>query len=149
MKRFAWRLQRVFEIKTKEVEAKRAELLIITEALAEKQAELITRQTILKELLRNIAKKGARERLEQQEFFFKHSCASREMIEKIKEDIRDIELKQKEKMAEVLKLNRFKEGLEQLRSEAKREFIKEQEKLEQKDLDEIGKIGFLRKRAMA
>jgi flagellar biosynthesis chaperone FliJ len=52
-------------------------------------------------------------------------------------------------MAEVLKLNRFKEGLERLRWEAKREFIKEQEKLEQKDLDEIGKIGFLRKRAMA
>jgi flagellar biosynthesis chaperone FliJ len=149
MKRFVWRLQRVLEIKTKEVEAKRAELFRITEALAEKQAELITKQTILKELLRNIAQKESRERLEQQEFFFRHSAASIETIEKIKENIRELEVKQKEKMAEVLKLNRFKEGLEQLRAEAKREFIKEQEKLEQKDLDEIGKIGFLRKRATA
>ncbi len=149
MKRFAWRLQRVLEIKTKEVEAKRAELFRITEALAEKQAELITKQTILKELLRTIAQKEVRERLEQQEFFFRHSCASIEMIEKIKEDIRELEVQQKEKMAEVLRLNRFKEGLERLRVEAKREFIKEQEKLEQKDLDEIGKIVFLRKRAMA
>ncbi|MHC4211805.1 MAG: hypothetical protein ACYSWP_00395 [Planctomycetota bacterium] len=149
MKRFAWRLQRVLEIKTKEVEAKQAELFRITEALAEKQAELITKQTILKELLRTIAQKELRERLEQQEFFFRHSFASIEKIEKIKEKIRDLEVKQKEKMAEVLQLNRFKEGLERLRCEAKREFIKEQEKLEQKDLDEIGKIVFLRKRAMA
>jgi flagellar biosynthesis chaperone FliJ len=149
MKRFAWRLQRVLEIKTKEVEARRSELFRITEALAEKQAELITKQTILKELLRSIAEKELRERLEQQEFFFRHSCANIEIIEKIKENIRELEVKQKEKMAEVLKLNRFKEGLERLRSEAKREFIKEQEKLEQKDLDEIGKMVFLRKRAMA
>ncbi len=147
MKRFVWRLQRVLEIKTKEVEAKRAELFRITEALAEKQAELITKQTILKELLRNIAQKEPRERLEQQEFFFRHSAASNEMIEKIKENIRELEVKQEEKMAEVLKLNRFKEGLKQLRAEAKRGFIKEQEKLEQKDLDEIGRIGFLRKTA--
>jgi flagellar biosynthesis chaperone FliJ len=149
MKRFAWRLQRVLEIKTKEVEAKRAELFRITKALAEKQAELITKQTILKELLRTITQKELRERLEQQEFFFRHSAANIETIEKIKENIRELEVKQKEKMAEVLQLNRFKEGLERLRAEAKREFIKEQEKLEQKDLDEIGKIGFLRKRAMA
>ncbi len=149
MKRFSWRLQRVLEIKTKEVEAKRSELFRITEALAEKQAELITKQTILKELLRTISEKESRERLEQQEFFFKHSCASIEMIEKIKGNILDLELKQKEKMSEVLKLNRFKEGLERLRTEAKRDFIKDQERLEQQDLDEIGKMVFLRKRAMA
>ena len=149
MKRFVWRLQRVLEIKTKEVEAKRVELLRITEKLAEKQAELITKQRILIELLLNIADKEPQERLPQQEFFFKYSTASNELIEKIKEELRELEKRQKQKMAEVLELKRFKEGLKRLRAEAKREFIKEQEKIEQRELDEIGSIGFIRKRALA
>ena len=50
-----------------------------------------------------------------------------------------------EKIAEVLKLRRFKDGLEKLRTEAKIRFIKEQEKLEQKQLDEGATVGFVRK----
>ena len=52
---------------------------------------------------------------------------------------------QKQKIAEVLKVRRFKEGLEKLRAEAKTRFIKEQEKLEQRELDESATVGFARK----
>ena len=49
-------------------------------------------------------------------------------------------------MAEVLKIKRSKESLEKLRAEAKRQYIEEQEKLEQKELDEIAGISFVRKK---
>ena len=44
-----------------------------------------------------------------------------------------------------VKVRRFKEGLEKLRVEAKAQFIREQEKIEQKEADEIVTIGFARK----
>ena len=59
--------------------------------------------------------------------------------------VTELESKQREKIAEVLKLKKFKEGLEKLRVEAKMQFIKEQEKLEQQQLDEGATVLFVRK----
>ena len=56
-----------------------------------------------------------------------------------------LELQQKEKVTEVLKVRRFKQGLEKLREEAKRQFIAKQEKLEQKESDERAGVAFVRK----
>jgi flagellar biosynthesis chaperone FliJ len=56
-----------------------------------------------------------------------------------------LESARKQKIAEVLEVRRFKEGLEKLRAEAKTRFIKEQEKLEQRELDESATVGFARK----
>ena len=43
-----------------------------------------------------------------------------------------------------MKLRRFKEALERLREQAKRKFFEEQEKLEQKQLDEAATLSFNR-----
>ena len=56
--------------------------------------------------------------------------------------IEELEAKQKEKIAEVLKLRRFKESLERLREQAKKRYIEEQDKIEQKQLDETATLGF-------
>ena len=59
-------------------------------------------------------------------------------------NVDELETKQKEKIAEVLKIRRFKEALERLREQAKKKFIEEQEKLEQKQLDEMATLSFAR-----
>lgn len=145
MKRFVWRLQRVLDIKTKEEQKKKKELLELTEKLAQTRGELLMQQTLLQEIITDIASKKPQKRLGEQEFFLKHSMASNEKIEKLKDKVRRLESLQREKIADVLKIKRFKEGLEKLRAEAKRQFIMEQEKLEQKELDEAATIGFARK----
>jgi flagellar biosynthesis chaperone FliJ len=53
-------------------------------------------------------------------------------------------LQQKEKINEVLQLRKTEEGMEKLRAQAKEEYIKEQEKIEQKELDEESVILFVR-----
>ena len=58
--------------------------------------------------------------------------------------VNQLEIEHKEKIAEVLKLRRFKEGLEKLREQAKMEFIQEQEKLDQRELDEMATVRFAR-----
>jgi len=144
MKRFVWRLQRVLDIKTKEEQIKKIELLKLTEKLAQKQSELLTQKRILQEIIADLAGKHPRQRLSEQELFLKHSATTDELIRKLKEQIRRLEAQQRQKIAELLKLRRFREGLEKLREQAKEKFIKEQEKLDQKELDEMTTIRFAR-----
>jgi len=145
MKRFVWRLQHVLDIRAKEEQTKRVELLETTERLAQRHGELLTRQTILKDIILGIAGKEPQKRLGEQEFFLKYSATSDEHIKKLKNEVSELESQQRRKMAEVLKVKRSKEGLEKLRADAKRQFIAEQEKLEQKELDEMARIRFARK----
>lgn len=144
MRRFVWRLQRVLEIKAKEEQTKRAELLKLTEELAQTRSELLVQQRILDEIISGIAGRNLRKRLGEQEFFLKCSSTNDEQIKKLINKVDELESAQKQKIAEVLKARRFKEGLEKLQAEAKREFIKSAERLEQKELDEGATISFRR-----
>ncbi len=76
----------------------------------------------------------------------KCSKTSDELIRKLKEKERELKSQQREKVMEVLRVKRFKEGLEKLRAETKRQIIKEQERLEQKEFDERATISFSRKK---
>jgi flagellar biosynthesis chaperone FliJ len=145
MKRFAWRLQRVLEIKKKEEQKERAELLRLTERLAGRRGELVMRQMMLRDVIDGLAAVDPKKRLGEQEFFLRHAGTSDEHIRKLKDRVSELELQQKQKIAEVLKIRRLKEGLEKLRDEAKRQFIAEQEKFEQKELDEMATVSFVRK----
>jgi len=145
MKRFVWRLQRVLDIKKKEEQKTRAELIKLTERLAQTRGELIARQKMLENIIEGLTDRNPKKRLGDQEFFLRYSVTSDQQIKKLKEKIDVLESQQREKIAEVLKVRRFKEGLERLRIEAKIQFIKEQEKLEQKELDERATISFVRK----
>jgi flagellar FliJ protein len=149
MKRFVWRLQRILEIETKKEQKMRSELLELTEKLAETRGVLLTQQMILKEIMAGLAGENPKKRLGRQEFFLRFSGTSDEQIEKLKEKMNALESQQREKIAELLKVRRFKEGLERLRAEAKTQFIKEQEKLEQKELDEIATVSFARNMILA
>ncbi len=149
MKRFVWRLQRILEIETKKEQKMRSELLELTEKLAETRGVLLTQQMILKEIMAGLAGENPEKRLGRQEFFLKFSGTSDEQIEKLKEKMSALESQQREKIAELLKVRRFKEGLEKLRAEAKTQFIKEQEKIEQKELDEMASVSFARNMILA
>jgi flagellar FliJ protein len=144
MKRFVWRLQRILDIKTKKEQKMRVELLELTERLAETRGALLMQQSILKNIIAGLTGENPRTRLSKQEFFLKYSGTSDERIKKLKEKIRILESQQKKKIVELTEVRRFKEGLEKLREEAKTQFIKEQEKLEQKELDEIATVSFTR-----
>ena len=145
MKRFVWRLQRVLDIRKKEEQKARAELLELTERLAQTRGELLMQQKMLEDIINGLTGENPKKRLGKQEFFLKFSAASNEQIKKLKDKVNELELQQRDKIAEVLKLRRFKEGLERIRTEAKMRFITEQERLEQKQLDEGATVSFVRR----
>ena len=144
MKKFEWRLQRVLEIRVMQEQKARVELFALTEKLAATRGELIIQKKILEDVVKNLAAKSARERLAEQELFFRNSASSNEKIENLKKKIKELELQQKQKLDEVVKLRQAKEGMEKLQAQAKEEYIKEQEKYEQKEMDEESNIMFVR-----
>lgn len=146
MKRFVWRLQRVLDIKIKEEQARRSELLELIKKLTQERGELLTQQRILEGIIAGIASKNPRKRLSEQEFFLRHSEASDRQMKKLRNKIAELESQQREKVAELLKARRFKETLEKLRDEAKMRYMKSAEKLEQKELDENATISFARRK---
>jgi len=144
MKRFVWRLQRVLDVKKIEEKTKRAELMRVTETLAGRQGELIMLRRSLAELAGQIRRKEGAERLKEQEHFLRWSAGADERAKGLEKEIAELIAAQKEKIAEVVKARRFREGLEKLREKAKEQFVKEAERLEQKELDEAGVVGFVR-----
>lgn len=145
MKRFVWRLQRVLDIKRKEEQVKRAELLWITEKLAQTQGELLIQKRTLKGIIDSLIKEHPGKRLSKQEFFLGCSATNDKLIKNLESKLTELKTRQKEKITDVLRVKRFKEGLEKLRVEAKTQYMKEQERLEQKDADEMTIMGFARK----
>jgi flagellar biosynthesis chaperone FliJ len=146
MKRFVWRLQRVLNIKIKEEQTKKTELLKLTENLTQMRGELLTQKRILEDIINGLAGKNPQKRLGEQEFFLRYSTTSDKQIKKLKNKVSELELQQREKIAEVLRIRRFRKGLEKLRAKARTQFLREQEKLEQKELEEKAIIGFVRRR---
>lgn len=103
------------------------------------------RQKMLQNIIAGIARNEPQKRLTQQELFLKYSATNDQQIKQLKKELTELESKQKRKIAELLEIRRFKEGLEKLRAETKRRFVEEQEKLEQKELDERAAVSFARK----
>ena len=145
MKRFVWRLQRVLDIRKKEEQKARVELLELTERLAQIRGELLVQRQVLEDIINGLIGENSESRLGRQEFFLRYSAATDEQIKKLEEKVSKLELQQRDKIAEVIKIRRLKEGMERLQTEAKMRFIAEQEKLEQKQLDERAIVSFVRK----
>ncbi|MHC4075690.1 MAG: hypothetical protein ACYSRZ_04670, partial [Planctomycetota bacterium] len=58
MKRFVWRLQRVLDIKTKEEQTKKAQLIKLTEKLARARSKLLTQKRILDGLIGDLTEES-------------------------------------------------------------------------------------------
>ncbi len=148
MKRFVWRLQKVLDVRAKQEEIKRIELVRLTERLAEKQSELLMCQRVLQDIINGISRDSSSRRLTAQEFFLKQAATSDERIRTLRSEMAELEARQKEKTAELLAVRRSREAMERLREEAREQFIREQEKLEQKELDERSTVAFARRESM-
>lgn len=148
MKRFVWRLQRVLDVKMKQEEIRRIELVRLTEKLTERQSELLMCQRVLQDIIKGISRDRSSRRLTDQEFFLKQAATNDERIRRLKSEIAELQQRQKEKTAELLALRRSREALERLRAQAREQFIREQEKLEQKEHDERSTLAFARRESM-
>ncbi len=145
MKKFIWRLQKVLDINQKREKAERAKLFEVTEQLALARTQLLAQQRILQDVINQVAKDDTTQRLNKQELLLKSTKTNDSIIKNIKENITLLNEKKRKITEEFLKLKRSNEAMEKLRQKAKLEYISEQEKLMQKEMDEHTGIRFARK----
>lgn len=145
MKKFIWRLQRLLDIKIKQEEVKRAELISITQQAVSVRGMIMMQRTILQQKLNEVAQTDAKERVAEQEFFLKHVHVIDKKIKQLEDQLAEIEILRQEKIKEVMELRKFRKGLEKIKENDKVEFIREQEKNEQKDSDDKTNDRYARK----
>jgi transcriptional accessory protein Tex/SPT6 len=107
--------------------------------------KLFMQKRILADTINSLSQESPKARLEKQALFLKCAAVNDELISKLEQKVSETAKKQKEKISEVVKIKQFRKSLERLREETKTNFIKEQEKLEQKDSDELTTISYSRR----
>lgn len=135
----------MLDLKVREERLMRSQLMELTETLVVARGELLMQERILENLMADVAGSKPDRRIREQEFFSRSSQTNIELIKTIKGKIKELERRRKEKIADLLRVRRFKELLEKLRTKALEEFNRQMEKLEQKELDERASVLFVRK----
>ena len=145
MKKFVWRLQRLLDIKIKQEVAKRGELVAVTEQAVAVRSQIMVQRAALRKMLAELSQKKAKQRLSEQEFFLKYAHVSDEAIKKLEEELAELEKVRQAKIKEIMKIRRYRKGLERLRAAARAEFLKEEQRNEQKESDAKSTVSFARK----
>ena len=137
MAKFVWRLQRVLDVKQKQEQAKRLELLRLTEQVAQARCQLMMRQQALKAMLESVAATPHQERMNQQALAMAYAKGSQARINALDEQVKALQALKKVKTEEVLALKQATEGLERLRAKKELRFLKDLDRKEQKMADDM------------
>jgi flagellar export protein FliJ len=145
VKKFTWRLQRLLDLKVKQENVMRTELVSITEQAVALRGRIMLQKTALRQMLAKLAKKDAKKRLKEQQLVLKYIHVTDKEIEELKTKLVELEKLRRDKIKQIMKIRKLRKGLEKLRADARAEFIKELEKFEQNELDDNTTITFARK----
>ena len=144
MKRFAWRLQRLLDIKIKEEDVKRSELITVTEKAVAVRGQIMLSKANLRRMLAELKDHKGTKRVTQQELFLQYIYVFDRKIEELENRLTELENLRHMKIREILEIRKLRKGLEKLREKAKTEFMQQQEKREQNELDDNTTIRFAR-----
>ncbi len=137
MAKFIWRLQRVLEVKKKQEQAIRMELLHLTEQVAQLRCQLLMQKQALRNMLETVAQASPAERMSQQALAMDYAKGSQVRIKSMEDQVQALSVQKQKKTKELLVLKQTTEGLERLRINARQQFIKDENKKEQKMADEL------------
>jgi flagellar export protein FliJ len=137
VKKFAWPYQRLLEVKDKQEKALRSELVSLTEETVAVHGHIMMLNMMLRNMLGDLkAGKGSKTRIGQQAEFMRHVHVKDAQIQKLQSELVRIEQKRDAKREEIMKLQKFRKGLERLRGKALDDYRLQINRYEQKELDD-------------
>ena len=145
MRRFEWRLQKLLDLKNKQEEALRAELIAVTEQAVGLRGQILMERALLRQRLAETERMPAAERMARQEFVLQYSQVTETTIREMDRKLELLELLRHNKIQEILTVRKFRKGLEKLRARAQEEFELDQQRQDQKQTDDRNTIGFARR----
>ncbi len=144
MKRFAWPLQPLLDLKIQQEKLLRAEVYALAQNVIFHRSQIAQHRSGLGTKLADIAKLELSVRLAGQENFAKYSRAIEKKIQTLTEQLDALETQRNEKIQQLVQIKTSREALEEKRSEAKADYTKAMGKHEQKQLDEAAHLAIVR-----
>ena len=145
MKKFIWPLQRLLDIKEKQEDFARIELVTITEQIVIVRGQIMMQKTILRGVFSELNQLEPQQRTQRQRECMEYAHVTDAKIKTLHQTLEQTEQKRKKKIEEVVKLRKFRKGLERLRAKALVGYREQVNQEEQKQLDESITTTFARK----
>lgn len=145
MKKFAWPMERLLAVTGQREQAARGELMRLSGALAAARQALAARERTMREALSALGSLPASSRLAAQRLFLGQSEGEIRRQAAMRQEVCRLEGQREEGMRRLTEIRRERRKLEQLRQRAWREHLAETARWEQKQMDEAGQIGFVRR----
>lgn len=145
MKKFVWRLQRLLDIKIRQEQLLRTELIALSEQIAALHAEVLMHKASIRSRLTEMRTLESKQRIEQQRHFMQFAHVLDMRIKALKDKLAGLQERRKKHIQRLLELRKERKSLEKLREKAKDDYHKEWNALEQKTTDETSSTAFARK----
>ena len=142
MKRFKWPLQTLLDVTIQRELSLRGELLELSRKVFRLRHQILRRRAAHRTTLTALAREEFLRRIARQEVFFRCSDTDQKQLRQLDEQLSEREAQRSETMQRFLKTKASRETLERRRAEARELHMREQMRLEQKQLDEGAQIAF-------
>ena len=145
MKKFIWPLQRLVDIKVKQEDFARIELVTITEQIVIIRGQIMMQKMVLRNLFSELNQLDPQQRTQRQRECMEYAHVTDAKIKTLHQNLEQAEQKRKNKIEEVVALRKLRKSLDQLRAKALIRYREEINQAEQKQLDESITTTFARK----
>lgn len=145
MKKFIWPLQRLLDIKEKQEDFARIELVTITEQIVIIRGQIMMQKTLLRNLFSELNQLEPQQRTQRQRECMEYAHVTDAKIKMLHQNLEQTEQKRKKKIEEIVTLRKLRKSLEQLRTKDLIRYRKQMNQAEQKQLDESITTTFTRK----
>ena len=148
MKKFVWPLQRLLDIKEKQEDFARLELVAITEQIVMIRGQIMMQKSILRSMFSELNQLDPPQRPQRQQECMEYTHVTDAKIKALNQDLEQTEQKRVKKIDEIVKLRKLRKSLEKLRAKALIRYREDVNHAEQKQLDENITTTFARKMLM-
>ena len=145
MKKFIWPLQRLLDVKEKQEDFAKLELVAITERIVMIRGQIMMQKSILRSLFSELNQLAPPQRPLRQAECMEYARVTNAKIKTLNQDLEKTEQQRAKKTDEIVKLRKLRKSLEQLRAKALTRYRKDINHAEQKELDESITTIFARK----
>lgn len=149
MKKFIWKLQRLLDVKQKQEQALRNEIIALAEQAAILRGRMMAMKMRLRAHQREIQALPDEQRVGAQAFHLQYVPVIDKALHQMAEEGRTLENRRRAKMEDFLKVQKFRKGLERLKEKARQEYLRQANLEEQKQLDDYTHIHWNRPAALA
>jgi flagellar export protein FliJ len=145
VKKFRWPLQRLLDVKEKQENFARIELVAITEQIVVIRGQIMMQKTLLRNLFSELNQLDPQQRTPAQRECMEYAHVTDAKIKTLNQSLEQAEQKRKMKVEEIITLRKLRKGLDRLRAKALICYREQVNQAEQKELDESITTTFARK----